>query len=46
MARKKEGRGVQTENNRKMCKHIKDKDSYLFPTTPLPEYRAKKVPKS
>ena len=27
---KKEGRGVQTENNRKMCKHIKDKDSYFF----------------
>ena len=27
--KKKEGRGVQTENNRKMCKHIKDKDSYL-----------------
>ena len=25
---------VQTENNRKMCKHIKDKDSYLIPTTP------------
>ena len=24
--KKKEGRCVQTENNRKMCKHIKDKE--------------------
>ena len=28
--KKKEGRSVQTENNRKMCKHIKDKEKLPF----------------
>ena len=35
MDKKKEGRRVQTENNRKMCKHIKIKNHYLFPATPF-----------
>ena len=33
---------MQTENNRKMCKHIKDKDSYFFPTTPSALFQGKK----
>ena len=43
---KKEGGRVQTENNRKMCKHIKDKDLLPFiPPLPLPYLPAKTVPK-
>ena len=26
---------MQTENNRKMCKHIKDKEKLPFPTSPF-----------
>ena len=33
---------VQTENNRKMCKHIKDKEKLPFPTSPLAPKRSKK----
>ena len=36
---------MQTENNRKMCKHIKDKDSYFFPTTPSALFQGKKSAK-
>ena len=37
---------MQTENNRKMCKHIKDKEKMtLFPPLPLPRKGAKRVPK-
>ena len=43
---KKEGRRVQTENNRKMCKHIKDKIEITFcPTTPFAPKRGKKSAK-
>ena len=44
--KKKEGRCVQTENNRKMCKHIKDKEIITFcPTTPFAPKRCKKSAK-
>ena len=36
---------MQTENNRKMCKHIKDKENYLIPTTPFAPKRCKKSAK-
>ena len=45
MARKKEGRSVQTENNRKMCKHIKDKEKLPFPTSPFAPKQDKKSAK-
>ena len=44
---KKEGRRVQTENNRKMCKHIKDKDLLPFVRPlPLPRKGAKTMPRN
>lgn len=43
--KKKEGRCVQTENNRKMCKHIKDKKITFWPTTPFAPKRSKKSAK-
>ena len=37
---------MQKENNRKMCKHIKDKDLLPFiPPLPLPYLQARIVPK-
>ena len=44
-SKKKEGGCVQTENNRKMCKHIKDKDLLPFPTTPFALKTGKKSAK-
>ena len=36
---------MQTENNRKMCKHIKDKEKLPFPTSPFAPKQDKKSAK-